>query len=163
MSEDADDGPRADQVAVVSGVSWREYELLREIRGARAVPWLTYEAGRLEVLTPSAERRRLGRRVMAAIGAHGVTAVGRVALAEPGRGIAMDADVACGRALAIEVCLDESMGRLALLGRLGVAEVWLVRRGLVTMHAWRDAGYARVAASAAVRGVTAEALARSLG
>ena len=48
-SEEADD----DQVVVIPGATWADYQRMLEIRGEKSSPRFTYVEGRLEIMSPS--------------------------------------------------------------------------------------------------------------
>ena len=47
-----DDTPVADNIVVIYGATWADYQRLLELRGEASVPRLAYLEGALEIMTP---------------------------------------------------------------------------------------------------------------
>jgi Uma2 family endonuclease len=167
-----------DQQVVLHGVSWETYEgLLRSDESQRGSVRMSYDRGRLVLMSPSqeheqgAERLGLLVRLAAAVLGRELLGVGRMTLkrqeigrgkeadtafylaSEPlVRGKEIDLDVDPPPDLAIEVEITHhDQGMLAIDEALGVGEVW--RFDGTTLRVLRlqpEEGYAEVAASVAM-------------
>ena len=146
-----------DYIVVLRNATWSDYQRLLELRGDRSVPRLAYSNGTLQLMTPSRYHERLksliGRLVEVWCLEHGIefTAVGSWTLEskEHERGIEPDECYEFGAApdgerpdLAIEVIWTSGgIDKLPIYHALGVREVWIWRRGALTVHARRSGGY----------------------
>lgn len=161
--------PEYDDVVLIRGASWADYQRLLEIRGERAVPRLAYLEGALQLISPSlsheALKSMIGRLVEAWCFETGVglTPYGSWTLEEKEleRGVEPDECYVLGDEqeparpdLAIEV--DWSPGRidkLEIYRKLAVREVWIWRRGAIHVHALRGERYEELAASELLAGI----------
>src|SRR6185437_12890528 len=162
---------RAEQRFVMHGVSWNTYELLLADLANRSSPRVTYDQGRLELMSPSDEheqyRRLLGRMIdiwtlenripIRSFGAttfkreasqRGIEAdecyyVRNEALVRGRRGLDLDADPPPDLAFEIDVSAS-SLGKLELYAALGVPEFWLFTGEMLTMYEFRSDAYQTV-------------------
>lgn len=169
----ADEVPSAeeDQVVVLHGAMWADYQRLLAIRGESAVPRLTYLEGRLEIMTPSRSREKTASRVGHLVEANclhaGIEfeALGSWTLEkkEAERGAEPDECYLFGDAaleeepeapgLAIEVEWSRrAVSKLDVYRKLGVREVWIWHRrgGHISVHVLRGDAYAEVERSEAL-------------
>ena len=58
-----DDTPVEDKIVVLRGMTWADYERLREARGESSVPRLAFLEGELEIMTPSRSHESLKSRI----------------------------------------------------------------------------------------------------
>lgn len=147
----------ADQRVTLTGVSWSLYAQLDAARGDKAVPRLSYLEGTLELMSPSPHhertKSRIGRLVEAYLLHHDITfeAAGSWTLqredqeagAEPDECYLIGEDRSGDRPhLAIEVnWTSGGLNKLAIYARLGVGEVWIWQRGVITVHCLVDGAY----------------------
>ena len=146
-----------DQVIVLRGVTWADYQRLLEIRGDGSVPRLTYLEGSLELMRPSKPhaliKAMLGRLVEAFCLERGVdiTPYGSWTLEskESERGAEPDECYLLGGReeedrpdLAIEVIWTSGgLDKLEVYRKLRVAEVWIWREGRIEIFALRGERY----------------------
>jgi len=175
--------PDEDQVVVLQGATWADYQRLLAIRGERAVPRLTYRRGRLEIMTPSRSHEKTASRVGHLVEAYclhaGIEfeALGSWTLErkEAERGAEPDECYLFGEAaleddpaapqLAIEVEWSRhAVGKLDVYRELRVAEVWIWHRrsGRISVHVLRGDDYADVERSEALPGLDLAQLASFL-
>ena len=173
-----DDSAVDDHIVVLRNATWSDYQRLLELRGERSVPRIAYSNGTLQLMTPSRYHERLksliGQLVELWCLEHGIefTAVGSWTLEskEHERGIEPDECYEFGPApeghrpdLAIEVIWTSGgIDKLAIYHSLGVREVWVWRRGALTVHARRAEGYEAVPQSALLPGIDLVELCRFL-
>lgn len=152
-----DDTPLEDQIIVLRGHRWSDYQRMLEVRGERAVPRFAYLNGELEIMTPSRPHEsitsRIGRLVEVWCLEKGIefspygswTIENRAAE----RGLEPDECYVFGSIaeperpdLAIEVVWTSGgVKKLDIYVSLGVPEVWFWRRGRITMHLLEGAAY----------------------
>jgi Uma2 family endonuclease len=165
---------RAERRFVMYGVSWNTYELLLADLANRSSPRVTYDQGRLELMSPSDEheqyRRLLGRMIdiwtlenripIRSFGAttfkreasqRGIEAdecyyVRNEALVRGRRGLDLDVDPPPDLAFEIDVSAS-LLGKLELYAALGVPEVWLFTGEMLTMYEFRSDAYQTVEVS----------------
>jgi Uma2 family endonuclease len=165
---------RAERRFVMYGVSWNTYELLLADLANRSSPRVTYDQGRLELMSPSDEheqyRRLLGRMIdiwtlenripIRSFGAttfkreasqRGIEAdecyyVRNEALVRGRRGLDLDVDPPPDLAFEIDVSAS-LLGKLELYAALGVPEVWLFTGETLTMYEFRSDAYQTVEVS----------------
>lgn len=158
-----------DHIVVLRNATWSDYQRLLELRGDRSVPRLAYSNGTLQLMTPSRYHERLksliGQLVEVWCLEHGIefTAVGSWTLEskEHERGIEPDECYEFGPApdgdrpdLAIEVIWTSvGIDKLPIYHALGIREVWIWRRGALTVHARRSAGYEVIPQSQLLPGI----------
>jgi Uma2 family endonuclease len=167
--------PAGDDIVVLRGASWADYQRLLELRGERSVPRLTYLEGTLEIMTPSRHHETLkyliGRLVEVWCLERGVEFSGygswTLESKEAGRGLEPDECYVFGEVaeperpdLAIEVMWSTpALDKLAIYSRLGVREVWIWRRGRFAMYALRGDAYEEIPASEVLPGIDLHGLA----
>jgi Uma2 family endonuclease len=158
-----------DDLVLLRGATWADYQRLQELRGEGSVPRLAYLEGVLEIMTPSRSHEALksliGQLVEVWCLERGIefNAYGQWTLEkkEAQRGVEPDecyvfgevSDPACPD-LAIEVVWTrEGIRKLDIYARLGVREVWYWRRGRLHVHVLRGEAYEDVAASEVLPGI----------
>ena len=151
-----------DQVVVLEGATWADYQRLLAIRGERSVPRLTYLEGRLEIMSPSRFHEKTASRVGHLVEAYcmhaGIEfeALGSWTLeqkeaergAEPDecylfRAAALEEDPAAPQ-LAIEVEWSRrAVSKLDVYRKLHVPEVWIWHRRTrrISAHVLRGDAY----------------------
>lgn len=167
-----------DDIVVLRGVSWADYQRVLEIRGERPVPRLTFLEGALELMSPSRSHETItsaiGRLVEAWCMEVGVeiTPCGSWTLeqkdassgAEPDECYVLgDVEEPERPDLAIEVVWTSGgLNKLDVCKKLGVREVWYWRKsqGLIEIFALRGPAYEPIASSEVLAGIDHELLAR---
>jgi Uma2 family endonuclease len=145
-----DDNSVEDQIVVLHGATWADYQRLLEIRGEKAVPRLSFLEGKLEIITPSRRHEsiqsRLGCLVEVWCLEKGVefSPYGSWTLEkkQAERGLEPDECYVFGQVaeperpdLAIEVVWTTGgVRKLDIYSQLGVREVWYWRRQHITVH-----------------------------
>jgi Uma2 family endonuclease len=168
-----------DDIVILRGATWADYQRILEIRGDRAVPRLRYLEGVLELMTPSRMHERIksiaGRLVEAWCFVRGVeiTPYGSWTLENKvvDRGVEPDECYVVGDDpeperpdLAIEVIWTSGgLDKLELYRKLGVREVWIWMRDRFETHALRGERYESMAGSEVLPGIDLEELARYVG
>jgi Uma2 family endonuclease len=158
-----------DQRVILQGASWADYQRLLALRGESAVPRLTYLEGRLEIMSPSRaheiDKSMIGCLVEAFCMETGVgiTPYGSWTLERKDveRGLEPDECYVLGDDadpqvpdLAIEVIRTSGgISKLEVYRKLGVREVWLVRRRGFELFALRGDRYEPIAASELLPGL----------
>ncbi len=155
--------PREDHFVQLYDASWEDYERLLAIRGEKSVPRITYLQGTLEIMSPSREhekiRSMLGRLLEAWCIDRGIelTPYGSWTLkkrrkqrgAEPDECYIFGTEPRDQPQLAIEVEWTRAgLNKLDVYCKLGVAEVWYWRKGIVEVHRLRGDVYERAPTSA---------------
>lgn len=169
-----DDTPVEDKIVVLRGMTWADYERLREARGEASVPRLAYLRGELEIMTPSRSheslKSRIGRLVEVWCLEKGIefSPYGSWTLEkkQAERGLEPDECYVFGAVpeperpdLAIEVVWTSGgVSKLDIYLALGVPEVWFWRRGRITIHALRGDHYEEVAQSTFLPSIDLEQL-----
>jgi hypothetical protein len=153
-----------DDVVVLRGVSWRDYQRLLEIRGERRLPRYTYFV-----------ESSLGRLVEAWCSVNGIefTPVGSWTLQSEAtkRGVEPDESYCLGENaareqpdrpdLAIEVVhASRGISKLDVYRKLGVSEVWIWKKDALAVHALRGEQYEAVGRSELLPGLDLELLLR---
>jgi Uma2 family endonuclease len=147
----------SDQIVVLTGAGWADYQRLLEIRGERAVPRLTYLEGVLELMSPSRPhesiKSMIGRLVEAWCLEKGIdiTPYGSWTLEskESERGVEPDECYVLGDAddpercdLAIEVIWTSGgVDKLEVYRKLKVKEVWVWKSGAIQVFSLRGETY----------------------
>jgi Uma2 family endonuclease len=154
---------REDHFVQLYDASWEDYERLLAIRGEKSVPRITYLEGTLEIMSPSRDHEKirslLGRLVEAWCIDRGIelTPYGSWTLkkrkkqrgAEPDECYVFGTEPRDQPQLAIEVEWTRAgLNKLDVYCKLGVAEVWYWRKGIVEVHLLRGDVYERAPASA---------------
>ncbi len=152
-----------DDVIILEGATWQDFERLLAVRGERSAPRMAYLDGRIELMCPcyrhEAIKSLLGRLVEAWCLHAGVRfhTVGAWLLKNPGaeKGLEPDECYFFGVPdpepqrphLAIEVVWSQRMNKLEIYRGLGIPEVWVWKDGMLTVHVLRDGSYAPTDAS----------------
>jgi Uma2 family endonuclease len=158
-----------DNVVLIHGATWADYQRLLELRGESAVPRITFLEGLVEIMSPSrvheSKKSMIGRLVEAWCFARGVeiTPYGSWTLeskrsergAEPDECYVVGDDDDPERPhLAIEVVhTSGGINRLEVYRKLGVREIWFWRKGRFELHALRGEHYEAIAESEVLRGI----------
>jgi Uma2 family endonuclease len=175
--------PPEDQVVVLQGATWADYQRLLAIRGESSVPRLTFLEGRLEIMSPSRSHEKTASRVGHLVEVYclhaGIEfeALGSWTLEkkEAERGAEPDECYLFGEAalqedpaapqLAIEVEWSRrAVNKLEVYRKLGVPEVWIWHRrtGQISVHVLRGEQYEAVERSEALPGIDLVVLASFL-
>ena len=158
-----------DDIVLVRGATWADYQRMLEIRGDGSVPRLAYLEGVLELMTPSrsheVRKSMIGCLVEAWCMEHQVdiTPYGSWTLEskDADRGAEPDECYVVGDVpeperpdLAIEVVWTSGgLDKLAIYEKLSVREVWIYQRGTITVHRLGTAGYEQIAESVVLSGI----------
>lgn len=163
-----DDRPTEDHVVFFDGVSWEDYERLLEMRGDRSAPRITYLEGTVEIMSPSRDHEGIksyvGRLVEVYCLEHGIrfTPLGSWTLKErpKERGVEPDECYVFGTEpsdrphLAIEIIWTSGrIDKLDVYRKLGVRELWLWRKGVLSPYVLRGERYVSVKKSKALPGI----------
>jgi len=159
----------ADNIVLMRGVGWADYQRLLAMRGEHSVPRLTYLEGALELMSPSqmheSIKSMLGRLVEAWCVEHKIeiTPYGSWTLEskETLRGVEPDECYVLGDNpdaticdLAIEVIWTSgNIDKLAVYHKLGVQEVWVWKEGSMQIYAHTSAGYEKRSTSDLLVGI----------
>lgn len=154
---------------ILREVTWPDYQRFLEVRGDRSSPRIAYLEGQLEIMSPSESHERIKSLIGCLVEVwcleRGVefTTVGSWTLADKAaaRGVEPDECYIFGPPrgatrpdLAIEVIWTSGgINKLEIYRKLGVAEVWIWRRGKLTPHALRGEAYEALAQSAVLPGI----------
>ncbi len=158
-----------DNIVVLHGATWADYQRLLEIRGDRSAPRISYLEGSLEIMSPSQPHESInstiGRLVEAWCEHHGIdfSPYGSWTLekkelergAEPDECYVFGADEGASRPdLAIEVVWSSGgIDKLAIYRKLGVGEVWFWRGGKLRVFVLRGEQYEETNASEILAGI----------
>lgn len=142
--------PRGDQIVVLHGASWADYQRVMEIRGDHSAPRIAFLEGELEIMSPSSDHESiksvLGRLVEAYCLEREIEfrTVGSWTLQDKAveRGVEPDECWIFGPAreasrpdLAIEVVWTSGgIEKLEIYRKLDVREVWFWKKGVLTTH-----------------------------
>ncbi|HVR64454.1 MAG TPA: Uma2 family endonuclease [Polyangia bacterium] len=164
-----DDAATDDHIVLLRDVAWSDYQRHLELRGEEPVPRFAYLEGTLELMTPSRQhetlKSRIGRLVEAFCLERGIefSPLGSWTLENKTseRGAEPDECYVFGTVadparpdLAIEVVWTRGrIDKLQIYRKLGVAEVWIWRRGTITAHALRGDQYQEIPDSEALPGI----------
>ncbi|HEX6086062.1 MAG TPA: Uma2 family endonuclease [Thermoanaerobaculia bacterium] len=153
-----DDTPHADQIIVLHGVTWDDYERVLEIRGDKSAPRINYLDGELEIMSPSKDHEQIksyiGRLVEAWCMDRGMemTPFGSWTLkgASQDHGAEADECYIFGTQprdrphLAIEVEWTRGgIDKLRIYEKLGVEEVWTWRKGVIQVYVLAGGTFAK--------------------
>lgn len=171
---DHDERPRGDRIVLLEGATWGDFQRLLEIRGDRSTPRMAYLEGVLELMSPSQSHESLKSWIGCLIEAWCLekeiefSPYGSWTLEskEAKRAVEPDecyvfGDDPLGRRpdLAIEVIWTSGgLDKLEIYRMLGVREVWIWRRGRITVHALRGDSYVEVPASEVLPGIDLDQL-----
>ena len=163
---------------ILREATWADYQWILKVRGDRSSPRIAYLEGRLEIMSPSQSHESiksvLGRLVEVWCLERGIefSAVGSWTLEdkETKRGVEPDECYIFGPSrdvsrphLAIEVIWTSGgLDKLDIYRKLGVAEVWIWRRGVLTPHVLRGEMYEAVPESVVLPGIDLRQLAEFL-
>jgi Uma2 family endonuclease len=169
LQPDRDDDPHEDHFVVLHDATWSAYLRVMKVRGDHSSPRIAYLEGELEIMSPSNSHERIkslvGRLVEVWCLERGIefTAVGSWTLKKRRvqRGAEPDECYIFGPArktqrpdLAIEVIWTSGgLDKLEIYRKLGVAEVWVWRRGALTPHVLRGDNYEAAAQSEVLPGI----------
>jgi len=164
-----DDTPVGDKIVVLKGLRWSDYQRMLEVRGDSAVPRFAYLEGQLEIMTPSHAHVSLTSRISHLLAAwcleKGVdfSAFGSWTLEDKAseRGVEPDECYVFGSEpnalrphLAIEVLWTAGgIRKLDIYQKLAVREVWLWRKGRMTVHALSGEQYFETPTSSVLPGI----------
>jgi len=164
-----DDAPVGDQIVVLRGLRWSDYQRLLELRGDAKTPRFAYLEGELELLTPAPAHLALASRIGHLLATwcleKGVdfSAFGSWTLEDKAslRGVEPDECYVFGSEpdarhphLSIEVVWTTGgLRRLDIYQKLGVPEVWLWRRGRLFVYVLSGAQYQEAQASNVLPGI----------
>ena len=160
--------PATDNKIVIYDVSWETYERLLSDLSDRSSPRLTYDRGRLEIMSPTEEHEELNRSLAALVEAVaealeidirslGSTTFRRQDLErgfepdscfyvqslsklESNRRVDLELDPPPDIVIEIDIS-HSSMEKLALYREMGVPEVWRHDGDSVTIHVLQEKGY----------------------
>jgi len=166
---DRNDEPHEDHFVWLHDVSWDDYEKILEVRGDHSAPRISYLEGELQIMSPSDTHETLksiiGLLVAVWCLEHDIefTPVGSWTIKQKAKRRGVEPDECYifgprrGRTrpdLAIEVIWTSgSLDKLEIYRKLGVAEVWIWRRGALKPYVLRDEHYEEVAASEKLPGI----------
>lgn len=160
--------PDLDQRIVLHGVSWEQYEALLSVFGDGPPRIrIAYLEGALEIMSPSRTHEWIKKTVARLIELYALeqgltlTGLGSTTFRRQARerGVEPDECYCVGEEkeypdIAFEVVLTSGgVNRLAIYEGLGVAEVWLWRRGAFELYRLGATGYARVERSELLPGL----------
>lgn len=145
-----------DQRVILDGVSWGQYVALSELFTGRPALHLTYCEGRLEIMTTSPAHEQIKKliarlleiyAVLRGVRIHGFGSATYRRKAKE-RGLEPDECYYVGEVdgkyphLAIEVILTSGgVDKLSVYQGLGVKEVWLWKKGRITVHCLEGGSY----------------------
>lgn len=167
-----DDSPVGDQCVHLHG-TFDDYEALLRMRGEKAVPRISYLQGNIVIVMPSRDHESIksviGRLVEVwcdwrhkRFGTFGSWTLKDRRLergAEPDECYVFDEPDPARPHLAIEVVWTSvGINKLEIYRLLGVREVWVWRRGRITVHVLRGDRYEEVAASEVLPGIDLDKL-----
>jgi len=147
-----DDSPVDDQVVFLSGVSWEDYERLLDMRGDHSAPRIAYLEGDVEIMSPSQTHECIKSVIGALVeafcldrdipfstyGSWTLKAKDRSRGAEPDECYVFGTDEAERPQLAIEVVWTSGrIDKLDIYRKLGIAEVWYWRKGVIQPYCLR--------------------------
>ena len=175
---DHDDTPVDDQIVVLRGATWADYQRVIEMRGEVSNPRVAFLEGVLEVMTPSRAHEGLkfniGRLLEAWCLENGIEFSGygswTLESSERDRGVEPDECYVFGDVrepsrpdLAIEVVWTSGgIDKLEIYRKLGVREVWFWRRGQLTAHVLQGDAFVETSESAVLAGLDLAELASFL-
>ena len=164
-----DDAAVGDQIVVLQGLSWSDYQRLLELRKDGRTPRLAYLEGQLEIMKPSQARSALTSRISHLLAAWcldgGVdfSAYGQWTLEDKATARAVEPDecyvfgsdpTAARPHLAIEVVWTSGgIRKLDIYQKLGVREVWVWRKGSMSSYVLHGEQYLEAKASSVLPGI----------
>ena len=172
---------------VIHGFSWDDYELLLEELGDKSHARVNYDAGRLEILSPSLPHDKyewfLNLFVVAYCESRGLKLLGLGHTTwkkkSAGKGVEADAcyyvntPVPTGRSSSLEahpppdICVEvdvtnSSLRKLSIYAALGVPEVWIYDESTFRFYALTDGKYSVIEESNVLPGLTGPLLVEGL-
>ncbi|HSL83685.1 MAG TPA: Uma2 family endonuclease [Thermoanaerobaculia bacterium] len=169
-----EESPTEDRIVLLEGATWGDFQRLLEIRGDRPVPRMAYLEGVLELMSPSQPHEALKSWIGCLVEAwcleKGIefSPYGSWTLEkkEAQRAVEPDecyvfGDEPLGRPpdLAIEVVWTSGgLDKLEIYRKLSVREVWVWRRGRLTVHVLEGESYQEVPASEVLPGIDLDLL-----
>lgn len=164
-----DDTPVGDQIVVLRGLRWSDYQRMLELRPDGSVPRFAYLDGQLEIMTPSQARSMLASRIshllaawclekgvnFAAFGSWTLEDKASECGVEPDESYVFGSEPAARRPhLAIEVVWTSGgVRKLDIYQKLGVREVWFWRNGRLTAYVLSGTRYQEASASTTLPGI----------
>ena len=164
-----DDAPVGDQIVVLQGLRWSDYQRMLELRKDGRVPRFAYLEGQLEIMKPSQARAALTSRIshllaawcleggvdFSAYGSWTLEEKSAACAVEPDECYVFGSDPAATRPhLAIEVVWTSGgLRKLDIYQKLGVREVWFWRKGSMTAHVLSGEQYLETATSGLLPGI----------
>jgi Uma2 family endonuclease len=161
--------PEADKIAVLSGLSWSDYQRMLELRGDASVPRFAYLRGQLEIMTPSLSHESIKSRIGCLVEVWCLennvefSPYGSWTLENKSAegGLEPDECYVFGTGtepvrpdLAIEVVWTSGgVKKLEIYQQLGVQEVWFWRKNRITIHLLLDGVYVEAEQSQALPGI----------
>ena len=154
--QQSDPQPTSDDIIHFSEVSWDDYERLLVMRGDHSAPRIAYLEGAVEIMSPSQTHESIksviGRLVetyclerdivFSTYGSWTLKDKARNRGAEPDECYVFGTEAAERPHLAIEVVWTHGrIDKLEIYRRLGVAEVWYWRQGLIQPYCLRGERY----------------------
>lgn len=167
-----DDRPVGDHFNHLDG-TFDDYESLLRMRGEASIPRISYREGHIVIVTPSPEHEELkstiGRLVevwcdwrgrdYSALGAWTLKDRGLDRGAEPDECFVFDGARPNRPDLIIEVVWTAAgMDKLEIYRKFGVPEVWVWKKGRITIHALSGDRYEEVGASRVLQGIVVDEL-----
>ena len=164
-----DDAPVGDQIVVLQGLSWSDYQRMLELRKDGRVPRFAYLEGQLEIMKPSQARVALTSRIshllaawcleggvdFSAYGSWTLEDKSTVCAVEPDECYVFGSDPTATRPhLAIEVVWTSGgLRKLDIYQKLGVREVWFWRKGRMLAYVLHREQYLEAATSSVLPGI----------
>jgi len=157
-----------DEIVILGGMTWADYERLLAERGDRSAPRIAFLEGTVEIMSPSRDHESIGYRISHLVAAwclhSGVEfdGVGSWTLKDEAvaRGVEPDECYIIGTQnsdrphLAIEVeWTHGGLDRLEIYRQLNVPEVWRWRRGRIHIHVLRGEAYHEASRSEVLPGL----------
>lgn len=159
----------SDDIIVLRGGTWADFQRLLELRGERPIPRLSYLAGVLELMSPSRSHEALKSMIGCLVEAFciersiDISPYGSWTLQskEDERGIEPDECYVLGNNpeperpdLAIEVIWKSgTIDKLDIYRKLRVREVWVWRKGTIAVHGLQGEAYQRLERSELITGI----------
>jgi Uma2 family endonuclease len=177
---DHDERSDEDNIVVLHGANWADYERLLEMKGDTRAPRIAYLEGEIEIMAPSRWHEglhsKIGRLIEVFCQENDIdfTPYGSWTLKEApkARGVEPDECYVFGTDpvddddrpdLAIEVIWTSGgLDKLEIYRKLGVREVWIWRRNRLRAYALRGEQYEDVAKSEVLPGIDLDELAAHL-
>jgi Uma2 family endonuclease len=159
----------SDDLIVLRGATWADYQRLLELRGERSVPRLSYLAGVLELMSPSRTHEVLKSMISRLVEAFcvergiDISPYGSWTLEskEEERGVEPDECYVLGNNpeaerpdLAIEVIWKSgAIDKLEIYRKLRVREVWIWRKGAIAVYGLQNEACHRLEQSGVIPGI----------